>query len=181
MFIGLLILIMVIAFIALVLAIALVIGLVMAGGVPFISTKSSDFNQILKASELKTGETIYDLGCGKANLLVKAVKEYRVKGIGYELSLTPYLWAQLWSWISGTKLKLYMRNFFKADLSEADVVFCYLFPKIMKKLEDKFEQELKPGSRVVSYAFKLPNRQPDKVIETNNDNPELGRIFLYKY
>ncbi len=72
------------------------------------------------------------------------------------------MWAKLRSWVSGARLKLYMRDFFKADLSEADVVFCYLFPKIMEKLEGKFKTELRSGARVVSYGFRMPNREPDK-------------------
>lgn len=54
----------------------------------------------------------------------------------------------------------------KADLRQADVIFCYLFPHIMAQLEPKFKTELKPGAKVISYAFQLPNIRPAKVVKS---------------
>ena len=156
-------------------------GLIVTGGVPFISTNKKDFKEILKAVELKEGEKLYDLGCGKAHLLIYGSKNFGAKGIGYELTLWPYIWAKIKIFLNRVDVKVFRKDFFSIDLSDADVVFCYLFPKVMKKLEPKFEKDLRPGSRVVSYGFKLPNRVPDKEIITNDDNVELGKIYVYNY
>lgn len=160
---------------------SIIIGLVQTRGVPFVSTNKKDFDAILKSVDLTVGETVYDLGCGKAHLLVKAAKEYNVKGVGYEISLWPYVWAKFNVWRAKANVKIYFKNFFKDDLSKADVVFCYLFPEVMAKLEDKFKKELKQGSRVVSYGFKLPNIISTSEIITNDDNLELGKIFVYTF
>jgi hypothetical protein len=48
------------------------------------------------------------------------------------------------------------------DLSEADVVTCYLLPETNKKLEDKLLKELKPGTRVISNTFLFPKVQQSK-------------------
>ena len=56
------------------------------------------------------------------------------------------------------------QNFWKADLSEADVVFCYLYPDVMKKLAAKLASGLKPGAVVVSSHFSLPGFAPSKVL-----------------
>ncbi len=157
------------------------IGLIRVGGIPFVSSNKKDYDAIIRAMDIQPGETVVDLGCGKAHFLIKAAKEKQAKGIGYELVFWPYWWARFNVWKSGAPVKILRRDFFKADLKEADVVFCYLFPETMVKLEAKFQNELKPGSRLVSYSFKLPNRQPDKKIITNDDNAELGRIYLYRY
>ena len=175
------IIILVLSLVATVLAIALVVGLVYTGGVPFVSTPKKDFTAILRVADLQPGQTIYDLGCGKAHLLIKATKEFQAKGIGYELSLTPYLWAKWRIWLRRADVKVYLKNFFPADLSNADVVFCYLFPEVMKKLEPKFQAELKLGSKVVAYGFPLAEKNPQQIIATNNDNAELGKIFVYQY
>jgi hypothetical protein len=45
---------------------------------------------------------------------------------------------------------------FDASASEATVVFSYLLPKGNAKLGAKLLRELKPGSRVVTYLFKMP-------------------------
>ena len=182
-----LIIVLIISIIATIMMLSVIIGLIMTGGVPFISTNKRDFKAILEAVELKPGEIIYDLGCGKAHLLIYASKYFGAKGIGYELSLWPYLWAKLKIYLSKADVKIFRQNFFKADLSQADVVFCYLFPEVMAKLELKFAQELKrglpaqAGGRVVSYAFKLPTKTADKTVITNDDNTELGNIYVYRY
>lgn len=175
------------AVISTILSASIIVGLFQTGGVPFVSTSNKDFDKILQAAELRAGETIYDLGCGKATLLIKAAKKLGAKGIGYELSLWPWLWAQFNILISRADVKVYMKNFFNADLSRADVVFCYLFPEVMAKLEPKFKKEMKPGSRLVSYSFKLPFLTPDRIIETK-DNLDImrplatsGKIHVYKF
>lgn len=167
--------------ITLVLFISVIVGLVMVRGVPFVSTPRRKYRQILEAVELKPGEKIYDVGCGKASLLVLAAKEFGAKGIGYELSLWPWLWSQFNILVSRADVQVRMKNFFKADLSDADVVYCYLFPEVMARLEPKFAKELKPTARVVSYGFKLPNTEPVKVVNTRKDDKLYERIFVYQF
>ncbi len=182
-----LIIILLIAVVITALSASIIVGLVQARGVPFVSTDKKDFDRILTAAGLKPGEMIYDLGCGKGTLLIRAAKKFGAKGIGYEISLWPWLWAQFNIWLSRADVKVYLKNFFKADLSRADVVFCYLFPEVMAKLEPKFQKELQPGSRVVSYSFKLPNLPPAEVVESK-DQPHLikplatsGKIHVYRF
>ena len=90
-----LITILIFSIITTVMMLSVIIGLIMTGGVPFISTNKRDFKAILKAVDLKTGEIIYDLGCGKAHLLIYAAKRFGARGVGYELALWPYLWAKV--------------------------------------------------------------------------------------
>lgn len=161
--------------------ISVIVGLVMARGVPFVSTPRRKYRQILSAADLKPAEKIYDLGCGKSALLVLAAKEFGAKGIGYELSLWPYLWSRFNIFISRANVEIRMKNFFKADLSDADVIYCYLFPEVMARLEPKFAKELKPTARVVSYSFKLPNTEPVKIVPTRKDGKQLERIFVYRF
>lgn len=171
-----LIILMLMSLLILVGAASVIVGLVMTRGVPFVSLPQTDWLKMCEVAELKPGQLVYDLGCGKANLLTTAAKNFRVKGIGYELSLWPYLWGKWRIWRTGTDVEILMQNFFKADLSKADIVFTYLFPEIMVRLEEKFLKELKPGTKVVSYAFTLPNVKPVKVVPAN---PRFTR-FRYR-
>ncbi|MEK7167640.1 MAG: 50S ribosomal protein L11 methyltransferase [Patescibacteria group bacterium] len=175
-----LIVLLVVVVVILFFAFSTVLAMFFTRGVPFISTSARLHGMILKTADIKPGETVYDLGCGKASLLIKAAKQGAL-GRGYEISLWPYVWAKFNVWISRVPVKIHLKNFFKEDLSKADVVFCYLFPEVMVKLEDKFVKEMKPGSRLVSHAFKLPNLEPAEVIRTNEDNPELGKIMVYRF
>ena len=35
----------------------------------------------------------------------------------------------------------------------------------MKKLHAKFDRELRPGTRVVSYVFKFPGKEPEQEVK----------------
>ena len=152
------------SFLALVASSSIAWGLIITKGVPFISTPRADWLKICEAAELKPGQVVYDLGCGKANLLTTAAKNFGVKGVGYEISLWPNIWSRFRVWRERADVEIRSKNFLKADISQADVVFCYLFPQVMAQLEPKFISELKPGAKVVSYAFTLPTVKPIKVV-----------------
>jgi hypothetical protein len=68
-----------------------------------------------------------------------------------------------------------VKNFYNQDLSKADIFFCFLTPKAMLKLSAKFESELKPGTRIISYAFSIPGWSPEKIIFNNMP----GKIYCY--
>jgi len=172
---------LVLSFIALILGVSLIVGLIMVKGVPFISTPKNELENICRAADLQPGQVVYDLGCGKANLLVVASKQFGAKGVGYELSLWPYLWARVRVWFYKADAEVLMKDFFQADLSRADAVFCYLFPEVMAKLEKKFKSELKSGAKVVSYAFQLSNVTPVKIVSGNSNKKSVGQIYVYQF
>jgi hypothetical protein len=66
-------------------------------------------------------------------------------------------------------------------LERADRVFAYLGPGLMKTLEPRFERELKPGVRVVSQQFPLPERRPDRKIELEHGRAYARALYVYDY
>lgn len=124
-------------------------------GVPFVPTPMAAARRLVEAGRLKPGETVYDLGCGDGRLVYLAVKDYGVKATGLELSPIVYLLARFRHllWRSGAVIKL--GSFYRQDLSDADVIFCYISENILAKLRGKLETELKKGARVVSYVYPL--------------------------
>ena len=64
-------------------------------------------------------------------------------------------------------------DFYKADLSDADVVFVYVTSSQTSRLLPLLERQLRPGARVVSVAADFPDWQPKLV-----DREML--IFVYE-
>jgi hypothetical protein len=64
-------------------------------------------------------------------------------------------------------------DFFKADLSAADVVYIYATSSQAGRLAKQLESQLRPGARVVTISFDFPDWEP-----AGFDKHEL--IFLYK-
>ncbi len=163
-------------------------GLIITNGVPFISTPRSDWLRICEVADLKPGQVVYDLGCGKANLLTTAAKIFGVKGVGYEIALWPNIWGRYRVWRQQADVEIRAKNFLKADIEKADVVFCYLFPHVMAQLEPKFRSELKPGAKVVSYTFKMPNIEPTQIVKATQRYTWWSKkptytadIFVYQF
>jgi len=147
---------------------------------PWVPSSKKDILRILEAAEIKEGDIVYDLGSGDGRIILTVAKIYPIKyAIGIEISPIFYLISILRIWLSGlsSRTKVKLANFYKVDLSKADIVICYLFPKEMKKLAAKFKTELKPGAKIISLIFPIIGWQPINVIR-----PESGvkSIFVYK-
>jgi hypothetical protein len=116
---------------------------------------------------MKAAQLLIDLGCGDGRVLRQARKRYGVRAIGYELNLLAYLTAQLLS-LGREGIEIRYRNFFTADLTKADVVFCYLFTDVMQDLATKLKSSLSSGTVVVSCNFALPGFNPLKMLRPGN-------------
>jgi SAM-dependent methyltransferase len=149
--------------------------------VPFVKSSKKVKNKILEIAGIGKNDILYDLGCGVGDLLILADKKYQAKAFGFELSPMPYLVAKLKIILNKSKARVLCKNFFKADLSKADIVFCYLMPGVNNKLKDKLAKELKKGTRVISCAFSFPGwKISEKVTLTNNKNKKSFPIYLYR-
>lgn len=103
-------------------------------------------------------DTLFELGSGNGTTLMVAAKEFGARGVGVEIDPLRYWYSRFVMWRSGLakQVTLYRKNFFQVDISDATVVYVYLVPKALKKLQKKFLQELTPGTRVVSLKYTIP-------------------------
>lgn len=118
-------------------------------GAPFVPSRKRGVETMIKLAHIKPGMTVYDLGSGDGRIL-RAAEKRGAKAIGIEIN--PFL--VLYSRMRGLDVR--WKSLWTANISNADVVFVYLLPINMKKLEQKFERELRPGSLVVSNSFIFP-------------------------
>ncbi|PLX24649.1 SAM-dependent methyltransferase [Candidatus Parcubacteria bacterium] len=128
---------------------------------------SKDLERFLNLAKIKKDDKVYDLGCGDGKLLFAAAK-YGAKAEGFEVSILPYVIAKVRQIIDKTKVKIKFRDFWMVNLSDADVVFFFLIPRIYPKLKKKLQSELKPGTRVVAYVWPFEDWEPDVVDKAEN-------------
>lgn len=133
-------------------------GFVILFGAPYLPTLSKQQETALDLLDLKPGETLIELGSGDGRMLIAAAKR-GVKSVGYELN--PLLW--LYSLIVTRKYKnlitIKNRNFWNMKLPECEGVYVFLLDKYMNKLYKKITQEKHSSLKLVSYAFKFPNKK----------------------
>jgi len=132
-------------------------------GALYVSTTRTRIAAFIEAVPMRKGQLLVDLGSGDGRVLRQAWKNYNVKAIGFEVNLLAYLKAQVLS-IGLEQVKIRRKSFWSQNLADADVIFCYLYPDVMRKLSTKLKMELKPGTLVVSCNFSIPGFKPLRVL-----------------
>lgn len=144
---------------------------------PFVPTNKRTGQTMLKLARIGPNDTVYDLGSGDGRLVFEAAKKAKI-AVGFEISLPIYFWSRLWKFFGKKKGSILCKNFFHADLRDADIVFCYLLGPAMKRLVKKFNKELKKGCRIVSHGFEIPGWEPTTHIP-RSEHGETGTVRLY--
>jgi SAM-dependent methyltransferase len=144
----------------------------------WVPTKTNDLDRILKLAQLRPGEFFYDLGCGNGKVVMFLGKHTEATTIGLELAWPLFLLCKIRQLITHqANINFKLQNIFTADLSQADVIYIFGIPdKLKNKLKPKFETELKPGCRIISYAFKIDGWQPKEI-----SRPRTIDVPIYLY
>jgi hypothetical protein len=144
--------------------------------VPFVPTYKSDIEFIVKKLGITSADTFYDLGSGdgKVVFLVEKLSGARTKG--FELTWWTHLLAKIKKLAKRSKAQFINRNFFKQDWSGANYIYGYLYPPLMKRVEEKFLADCKPGSIAIIRDFPLPNLKPTEIYNM----PRKHEIYIYK-
>jgi ribosomal protein L11 methylase PrmA len=150
--------------------------------------------KIIDLGHLKPSMTVLDLGAGFGRIMLEAAKSGATV-VGYEVDPVKVFWIN-----SQIDARFHLRrimtegllhnpykydaemitasikreNLLNADLSKADVVYCYLAPKLMQKLGDKASQEMKAGSKIITVEHKIPSLKP------MYDDP-IDKIYVYRF
>lgn len=150
-------------------------NIIFKGYAPFITTDQKTIKLIMSELQVNGRPIIYELGCGRARFLRMAEKKiFQAKLIGIEDLMTIYFINKIRLKLIGSRINLLKADFFKINLQEADIMYCYLNNNTMKSLGIKFLQECKKGTQIVSRSFPIPQLTPKKIIRIKHKN-----IYFY--
>jgi len=149
----------------------MLLPIILKGG-PFVPSSWQRVEQMIRMAHLTPKDTVIDLGSGDGRILMAALRAGAKKATGYEIHRGLVSFTR---WMANRKklqdrLTVHCRSFWKADISEGDVIFLYQLPLAMKLLEEKIKKEAKPGTRIISNGFIFPNWTPEK---------QEGGTYLY--
>ena len=148
-------------------------------GAPFVPTPMHVGDKMLNLGKVKKNDTVVDIGCGDGRLVYLATHKYGAHAIGYELSPVIYVIAKIRQLLWRSKAKIKFGDFRMHDLSNVDCIVTYMLPDTLKKFIPKFEKELKPGARIVSYAFNIGDWKPIHV-EPACTREHRSKIWIYE-
>ena len=145
---------------------------------PFVASPARVVDRMLSLASIRPGETVYDLGCGDGRILIAAVKNYKAKAVGVEIS--PKLVAQAQERIRKegvtSDARVVEGDLLETDLTGADVVVIYLATSLNQELRPRMEKFLRPGARVVSHDYAVPGWKPSRIEESDGKH----RIYVYE-
>ena len=148
-------------------------------GVPYVPSKRKVIDALLEFVPKKNNLKVYDLGCGNGRVLFRLEKKKGIVGTGYELAPLVFIFAIIQKWLRRSKVKIQCANFFYKNLSDADIVLCYLTPKILEKLGEKLQNECKKGTLIISHTFKIAGLKP-KHIQERDKIKKIPTLYVYE-
>jgi hypothetical protein len=153
------------------LVVLLSFAIVLIWGAPYLPSLKGTRRDALKLLDLKKGQLLIDLGSGDGSLLIEAARS-GLRAEGYEIN--PFLFVISWIRTRRYKklVKVYLKNFWQADITRADGIYVFLLDKFMPRLDQKISGQFKGSLRLVSFTFKIP----DKIALS-----EQNGLYLYGY
>lgn len=148
--------------------------------VPFVPTTETGVKTMLKLADVKSTDTVYDLGCGDGRIVIAAAKEYGAHAVGIDIDPKRIAESKENARRAGVEnlVRFEENDLFKADIHDATVVTLFLLSSVNERLKPKLLQDLKPGTRIVSNTFSMGDWKPEKELSiTDNDPSAFSRRF----
>jgi SAM-dependent methyltransferase len=176
------------------LLIALALGALAAGGgagrayaqaaaprapdVPYDPTPRKVVAQMLQLANVRNGDVVYDLGCGDGRIVIAAVKKKGVRGVCVDIDPQRIREARANAAAAGVRdrIRFLEQDLFATEIGEATVVVLFLWPEVNLKLRPRLWQELRRGTRVLSYVHDMGDWAPQQAMTVQG---RLGERQLY--
>lgn len=131
-------------------------------------------------SELEPPLRFVDLGCGTAGILLQLARQFpRGQFVGVETA--PLLFVVAWlRCLFQENCSIRYRSLWRVDLSQFDVVYCFLSPVPMPRLWAKAQAEMRAGSWLISNTFEIPGVPADRLLEVDQRRQAALLIWQIK-
>ena len=151
---------------------------------PYVATPMEVVAKMLEMADVDSEDIVYDIGCGDGRIVVMAAKKYGAHGVGIDIDPLRIEEAKENASAAGVEhlLKFYLGDATKMNFSAATVVALYLLPESNEILRPMFEEQLKPGTALVTHNYRVPGWK-EKEVGAFYMKDEFGNnhsIFLYQ-
>ena len=139
---------------------------------PYVPSPQSVVSDMLRYADVGPEDFLIDLGSGDGRIVLTAAKVFGARGIGVEIKDDLVRKANEAAQKEGVadRVKFLRQDLFRTDVSPATVITMYLLPDTVNLLKDKFLQELRPGTRIVSHDYPLTGWIPEKYVQMDLDD-----------
>lgn len=130
----------------------------------FVPTPHAVVDAMLEMAQVRDGDVLFDLGSGDGRIPIAAAKKFNIRAVGIDIDPQRIREANANAKEAGVTDEVTFRqeDLFKTDFSQATVVTLYLLDRLNEKLRPRLLAELKPGTRIVSHAFRMGDWEPEQ-------------------
>lgn len=150
--------------------------------VPYVPTPPDVVDRMLTLADVGPSDIVYDLGCGDGRIVIAAAQKFGASGVGIDIDPERIREARAGAEKAGVtdRVEFRQQDIMDVDVSGASVVTLYLLSDWNIALRPKLQQQLKPGSRVVSHAFDMDDWQPDEQDSFTDSSGITRNLYLWR-
>ncbi|MFZ6015074.1 MAG: hypothetical protein ACOYUZ_01830 [Patescibacteria group bacterium] len=149
---------------------------------PFFPMRIKDLKRIHEESDLKAGDSFYEIGCGDGRVCrYMAINNPEAQITGIEYAWPLYLFCRASNIIKPVKnLQIKFGNALKNDFTDAKVIYLYGMTKTLnQKIIPKLSREVGTGTKLISYVFSVDKWEGEQ--KTNKPEPTDLPIYIYYF
>jgi len=151
---------------------------------PFVPTPMVVVEKMLELGEIDKDDVLYDLGCGDGRIVITAAKKFGTRGVGIDIDPQRIEESVRAAKEAGVEaiVEFRLQDVMKADIREATAVTLYLLPESNSLLRPLLEDQLKPGTPVVSHNYSIPGWEEKEVsyVTLQDGTGQEHTIFVYR-
>jgi hypothetical protein len=151
---------------------------------PFVPTPLAVVERMLELGEVDKNDVLFDLGCGDGRIVITAAKKFGTRGVGIDIDPQRIEESMRAAKEAGVeeRVEFRLQDVMKSEIREATVVTLYLLPESNAILRPLLEEQLKPGTPVVSHNYSIPGWEAKEVsyVTLQDGTGQDHTIFVYK-
>jgi len=154
---------------------------------PYVPSPQSVVSDMLRYADVGPNDFLIDLGSGDGRIVLTAAKVFGARGFGVEIKDELVRKSNEAAQKEGLadRVRFLKQDLLKTDMSQATVITMYLLPDTVNLLKDKFLNELRPGTRIVSHDYPLTGWIPEKYVQMDlEDKVQISGVtttLIYLY
>lgn len=143
----------------------------------FVPTPQAAVDAMLELAAVGPGDVVYDLGSGDGRIPITAAK-YGARGVGIDIDPKMVREARMNAAKAGVADRVAFReeDIFETEIAGATVVSVYLLESLNVRLKPRFLSELRPGTRIVGYEWRMGDWSPEKTVMVDGHPVYLWRV-----
>lgn len=145
---------------------------------PFVPTVRPVVRMIVNSGAIHEGDTVIDMGCGTGTILVALARKMKsIHCFGVEQEQLLVVAARLRSLFLRNRVSIVAGDMFAYPIKDANVIVGFWVTELMPRIIEKIVAECRPGTRIVSHMFQLPEHPRVKLVDTITKRDHTVRVY----